>query len=91
MLSLLYLLVKAPQYFVTSSCLFSDEKTLLEIWLNPGINLIIFPGTGPRAQADQSSTTRFLAIHFEFAYYPFFLIHLELKQQIRSYAPVVSS
>jgi len=28
--------------------------------------------------------------HFVFAYYSFFLIHLELKRQIRSYTPVVS-
>ena len=49
MLSLLYLVVKAQQYFVTSSCMFSDaEKTGLEIWLNPKLNLTIFPGTGPR-------------------------------------------
>ena len=35
---------------------------------------------------------RFLKIHFEFVYYSFFLgIHLELKQQIRSYTPVVPS
>ena len=48
MLSLLYLVVKAQQYFVTSSCMFLDDKTVLEIWLNPGLNLTIFPGTGPR-------------------------------------------
>ena len=48
MLSLLYRLVKAQQYFVTSSCLFLDKKTLLEVWLNPGLNLTIFPGTGPK-------------------------------------------
>ena len=28
--------------------MFLDEKTMLEIWLNPGINLTIFLGTGPR-------------------------------------------
>ena len=32
-----------------------------------------------------------LQIHFEFAYFSFFLTHLELKQQIRSYTPVVPS
>ena len=42
MLSLLYLEVKAQQYFVASSYMFLDEKTLLEIWLNPGLNLTIF-------------------------------------------------
>ena len=30
----------------------------------------------------------FLKIHFELAYFSFFLTHLELKQQIRSYNPV---
>ena len=29
--------------------MFLDEKTVLEIWLNPGLNLTIFRGTGPRA------------------------------------------
>ena len=48
MLSLLYLVVKAQQYFVTSSYMFLDEKTELEIWLNPWLNLTIFRGTGPR-------------------------------------------
>ena len=46
--SLLFLVVKAQQYFVTSSCMLLDEKTVLEIWLNPGLNLPIFRGTGPR-------------------------------------------
>ena len=45
MLSLQFLGVKAQRYFVTSSCLFLDEKTVLEIWLNPGLNLTIFRGT----------------------------------------------
>ena len=27
--------------------MFLDEKTVLEIWLNPGLNLTIFRGTGP--------------------------------------------
>ena len=48
-LLLLYLVEEAPQYFVTSSCMFLDEKTLLEMWLHPGLNLTIFQGTG-RAQ-----------------------------------------
>ena len=49
MLLLLYLVVKAQRYnIVTLSCLFLDEKTMLEIWLNPGLNLTIFRGTGPR-------------------------------------------
>ena len=42
MLLLLYLVVKTEQYIVTSSCRFLDEKTMLEIWLNPGLNLTIF-------------------------------------------------
>ena len=47
MLSLLYLGVKAQQCFVTSSCMFLDEKTALEtgpraveIHLNRGVNKI---------------------------------------------------
>ena len=47
MLSLLYLVVKAQQHFVSSSCTFSDEKTLLKIWLNPGLNLTSFEEPGP--------------------------------------------
>ena len=34
MLSLLYLGVKAQQYFMSSSCTFLDKKTLLKVWLN---------------------------------------------------------
>ena len=47
MLSLLYLVVEAQQNFVTSSCMFLDENTVLEISLNPGLNLTIFRGNGP--------------------------------------------
>ena len=32
---------------------------------------------------------RFLKIHFGLVYFSFFLTHLELKQQMRSYTPVV--
>ena len=47
-ISLLFLGVKAQQYFVSSSCMFLDTKSLLKIWLsNPGLNLIIFRGNGP--------------------------------------------
>ena len=42
MLSLLFFEVKAQQYFVSSSYMFLDKKTLLKIWLNPGFNLTIF-------------------------------------------------
>ena len=45
MLSLLYLVVKTQHSFVTSSCVFLDEKAVLESWLNPWL---IFRGTGPR-------------------------------------------
>ena len=48
MLSLLYLGVKAGQYFVSSSHMFLDKKTLLQIWHNPGLKLTIFRGTGSR-------------------------------------------
>ena len=54
MLLLLYLVVKTEQYIVTSSCRFLDEKTMLEIWLNPGLNLTIFRGTGPGAVSRKS-------------------------------------
>ena len=46
MLSLPYLGVKAQEYFVSSSCMFLDQKTLIKIYLNPGLNLTIFRGTG---------------------------------------------
>ena len=36
----------------------------------------------------RTPTKRFLKIHFKFAYYPRFLIHLEWKRQICSYTPV---
>ena len=39
---------KAQQYFVSSSCMFLDKETLHKIWLNRGLNLTIFSGTGPR-------------------------------------------
>ena len=45
---LLYLGVKARQYFVSSSFMFLDKKTLLQIWLNPGLKLAIFREAGPR-------------------------------------------
>ena len=32
--------------------MFLDTKTLLKIWLNPGLNLTIFRGTGPSASND---------------------------------------
>ena len=46
-LSLLYLGVKAGQYFVSLSFMFLDKKTLLQIWLNPGLKLAIFREAGP--------------------------------------------
>ena len=49
MFSLLYLRVETQQYFESLSYMFLDEKTLLKIWFNLGLNLIIFPGTGPRS------------------------------------------
>ena len=53
MLSLLHLVVKAQQYFVTSNCMSLDEKIVLEIWLNLGLNLTIFRGTGPRVETSR--------------------------------------
>ena len=40
---------KAQQYFVSSSNMFLNKETLLKIGLNPGLNLSVFQGTGPRA------------------------------------------
>ena len=42
MILLLYLEIKAEQYFVTLSSMFLDEKTALQVWLNPRLNLTIF-------------------------------------------------
>ena len=47
MLSFLFFEVKAQQHFVSLSNMFLDKKTLLKIWLNPGLNLTIFRGTEP--------------------------------------------
>ena len=44
----LFIEVKAQQYFVSSRYMFWDKNTLLKIWLNPGLNLTKFRGTGPR-------------------------------------------
>ena len=40
MLSSLNLGVKTQKYFVSSSDMFLDKKTLLKIWLNPGLRPI---------------------------------------------------
>ena len=32
---------------LSSCCVFSDEKTLLKIWVNPGLNLRSFEELGP--------------------------------------------
>ena len=47
-LSVLYLVVKTQQHFVTPSCMFLGGKIVLEIWLHPGLNLTIFRETGQR-------------------------------------------
>ena len=44
-----YFTVLAQQYFLSSSCMFLDKETLFKSWLNPGLNLAIFPGTRPRS------------------------------------------
>ena len=41
---------KGSTFFVTSSCMLLDEKTVLEIWLNPGLNFTMFRETGPRSE-----------------------------------------
>ena len=38
--------IKAQQCLVSSCYVFLDKKTLLKIWLNPGLNLTIFRGNG---------------------------------------------
>ena len=48
MLSFLFFEVKTQQYFVSSSYMFLDRKTLLKIWLNSGLNLTIFRSRGTR-------------------------------------------
>ena len=47
MLSSLNLGVETQKYFVSLSNMFFDKKTWFKIWLNPGLNLTIFQGTGP--------------------------------------------
>ena len=42
--------IKGSTFFVTSSCMLLDEKTVLEIWLNPGLNFTMFRETGPRSE-----------------------------------------
>ena len=49
MLSLLHLRVKAQKYFVSLSYIFLDKKNVPKIWLNLGLDLTIFQGTGPTA------------------------------------------
>ena len=39
----------------------------------------------------KTATKRFLKIHFEFAHYTFFLIHVELKRRTHRYTTVVPS
>ena len=46
MLSSLNLGEKTQKYFVSSSNMFLDKKTFLKIWLNLGLKLTIFRGTG---------------------------------------------
>ena len=62
MLSSLNLGLKTQQYFVSSSDMFLDKKTLPEIWLNPGLNLTTFWGTGPRSLGILELTGRTLQI-----------------------------
>ena len=46
-IQLLYLGIKAKQYFVSLNCTFLDKKFLLKVWLKPGLNLTVFRGNGP--------------------------------------------
>ena len=54
--------LKTQQYFVRSSDTLLDKKTLLEIWLNPGLNLTTFWRTGPRSLGILELTGRTLQI-----------------------------
>ena len=56
-LSFPYVKSKAQQYFVSSSCMFLGKNTLLKISLNPGLNLTVFRGTGPRVTDGKRSVT----------------------------------
>ena len=71
MLSLLYLGVKAQQYIFSSSRMSLDKKTLLKTRLNPGLNLTIFRGTGPRVPVVelQDSTIHWINHHPEYKYW----------------------
>ena len=62
MLSSLNLGLKTQQYFVSSSDTFLDKKTLLEIWLNPRLNLTTFWGTRSRSLGIPELTGRTLKI-----------------------------
>ena len=62
MLSSLNLGLKTQQYVVSSSDTFLDKKTLLEIWLNPGLNLTTFWRTGSRSLGILELTGRTLQI-----------------------------
>ena len=69
MLSLLYLRVKAQQYFVSLSYMVVDNKSMLKIWLNLGLNLTIIRGTGPRGKKLKNNwpstpNTLFIIIHY---------------------------
>ena len=39
--------------------MFLDEETVLETWLNPGLNLTIFRGTGPRSASQAKGFSLF--------------------------------
>ena len=54
-------------------------------------NIIFAKKIMPLLLSLEQQHKRFLKIHFAFAYFSFFLSHLELKLSIRSYTLVVSS
>ena len=61
MVSFFFFKVKAQQYFVSSTYMLLYKKTLFKIWLNvlnPGLNLTIFRGTGPRLELHHSLEQR---------------------------------
>ena len=67
--------------------LISDQKM-------PSSTLVFRPGLYAEVMSSLLRLERkqkSLQMHFEFAYFYFVLIHLELKRQLHSYAPVVPS
>ena len=85
MFSLLYLRGKTQHYFESLSYMFLDDKTLLKIWLNLGLNLIIFRRTGPwyLALDHLMSFTCTFCCFFYCLFRRFFAVHCTLPQNFK--------